>query len=89
MKRLFLGVCLMFYPIQADNVRDFLSTADIVDGEQYELLNVMLHIMEELSVENRTIIYIYLENLEDKTLSGLDSDEKFCFECVALQEDAP
>lgn len=88
MKRLFLGVCLMFCPVQADNIEDFLESANIVEGEQYELLNVMLRIMEDLNIENRTIIYIYLDALQDKALKSLDEDEKICFECMALEEDA-
>lgn len=82
MKRLLLGICLLFSTAQADNVEEFLSAARI-EGEQYERLCGMMRVLEGFSLEDRTIMYLYLESLEDKEL---DKDEECCFECVALKD---
>ena len=82
MKRLVLGLCLLFCSTQA-NVEEFLAAAQIVEGEQYDRLTVMFHVLEEFDLEDRTIMYLYLESLEDKSL---ECDENFCFECVALKD---
>ena len=84
MKRLFLGACLLFCSTQA-NVEEFLAMALVTEAEQYERLRVMLHVLEEFDLEDRTIMCLYLENLEDIQLE-LESDNRICFECVALQD---
>ena len=79
MKRLLLGLCFWIGTTQDLNPEEFLSSVHIV-GDQYESMRVMLHVLEELSIEDRTIIYVYLESLEDK---AMECDEETCYECAA------
>jgi hypothetical protein len=85
MKRLLLCALLAISPIGAMSVEDFLASARIQDAEQYARLSVLCRMMEELSVEDRTIIYVFLDSINDER-DQADNDSDLCYECAALKK---
>lgn len=82
MKKLILALSLCFTSLVAIPVNEFLDKVVIANQEQYDRLFVLCRVMEELSVEDRTIIYVFLDELEeDHDVSVNDSD--VCHECAA------
>jgi len=84
-KRLLLCALLAIAPIGAMSVDDFLASARIQDQEQYARLRVLCRMMEELSVEDRTMIYVFLDSINDEQ-EGTENDSEACFECAALKK---
>lgn len=82
MKKIILALSLCFTSLVAIPVQDFMDKVVIADKEQYDRIFVLCRVMEELSVEDRTIIYVFLDQLdEDHDVS--ENDSEACHECAA------
>ena len=82
MKKIILALSLCFTSLVAIPVQDFMDKVVIADKEQYDRIFVLCRVMEELSVEDRTIIYVFLDQLdEDRDVS--ENDSEVCHECAA------
>lgn len=87
MKKLILALSLCFTSLNAVSINDFLSKAIKFEQEQYDRLQydrlyALCLLMEELSVEDRTIIYVFLDELEDEHVTSVN-DSEVCDECAA------
>lgn len=85
MKSIILSALLSFSLASAVSVEEFLSSARIEDQEQHERLRVLCRMMEELSVEDRTIIYVFLDSINDEEEAS-SNDSDMCYECAALKK---
>lgn len=80
MKSLILASLLCSLYTQADFVTDFLNRAEINEPVRRDRMEVMLRVLQEFSVDDRTLMYIFLEDLNDENEPEESSEE--CFLCA-------
>lgn len=65
----------------ADNVDKFLERAGINDPIKRNHIEAILRVLQEFNVDDRTLMYVFLEELNDE--SDPESLEE-CFECAQM-----
>ena len=79
MKKILLLTLLWVSTACGDNVEKFLDRAGITDVFKRDRIEVMLRVLQEFNVDDRTLMYVFLEELNDE--SDPESLEE-CFECA-------
>jgi len=85
MKNLVLSALLSFGFMHAVPVEELLDRAHIEDARQRMYLSYLCHLMEKLSVEDRTIINIFLDSINDEEEAS-SNDSDMCYECASLKK---
>jgi len=82
MKRIVVLTSLLWvFNACGDSVDRFLDRAGITDVFKRDRLEVMLRVLQEFNVDDRTLMYVFLEEINDE--SNPESLEE-CFECAQV-----
>jgi len=68
-KKLILGLLLCFGSMQAITLEQTLDLAGVTNSQRRVWLSYVCNLLEKMSIDDRTIVYMYLEDLngEDKS----------------------
>jgi hypothetical protein len=78
-KAIGLASLLWVFNACGDNVDNFLNRAGITETFKRDRLEVMLRVLQEFNIDDRTLMYVFLEEINDE--SDPESLEE-CFECA-------